>query len=57
MIRIPYPIPEFDQARLIQAGQAALTAFQVEDRHGYRKARQTVDTIIEELFTQYGVEE
>ena len=57
MTRIPYPIPEFDRARLIQAGQAACAAFVVEDRHGYRTARQIVDTIIEELFTQYGVEE
>ena len=57
MIRIPYPIPDYDRARLIRAGQAACAAFQLGDRSVYKVARRSVDAVIAEITTKYGEEQ
>ena len=55
MIRIPYPIPEPDRARLIAAGKEACA--QHDGSLEKKEAQSTVHKIIADIQFKYGIDE
>lgn len=55
MALIPYPIPENDRKRLMEAGKHALEAFGRNAPDAWRSRHSKVEKIIEEIQAKYGV--
>lgn len=57
MIRIPYPIPEPDRKRLMEAGRHAMEAWNRDPPDTWRQRHGKVEQIIAYIAAKYGIEE